>query len=91
MDNNPQGSKALRHVLSSYVSPSCYFFRLQTGQQAPSLSERAALDVIDALQQELVAVKLREAETHVTVKDMREGIQELEDVRCLVTNSSISI
>ena len=53
-------------------------------QGAVQLDEEEEKNVVQHLQEELIAVRLREAETIIHIKDLNNKISELQDVSTLV-------
>lgn len=73
-------------VISEYYD---FFGDFQTSSitSASSLDEDEAQTVIGHLQEELIALRLRDADTESMVKDLRTKIRELEEVQRLTPHT----
>lgn len=62
-------------------------FQTSSITSASSLDEDEAQTVIGHLQEELIALRLRDADTESMVKDLRTKIRELEEVQRLILHT----
>lgn len=69
-----------------FVNVMIFFVWFQTSSitSASSLDEDEAQTVIGHLQEELIALRLRDADTESLVKELRTKIRELEEVQRLI-------
>ena len=69
----------------------CLSFTVQTSSitSASSLDEDEAQTVIQHLQEELIALRLKDADIDILVKELRTKIKELEEVKKKKENDSV--
>lgn len=73
-----------KSVICKYVMIFFVWFQTSSITSASSLDEDEAQTVISHLQEELIALRLRDADTESLVKELRTKIRELEEVQLLI-------